>query len=125
MSTSVLPIDPRIEALQVAYIRKVVDTVQELPNVLYEVANESSGMTAVAVRMPDGMTIDTPIGDSTRWQYWVIGEVKRYEQEQGYSAHPVGMTFHDGDRPQPVRRRNLVRHPSRLHRPRDRTGLGP
>jgi Family of unknown function (DUF6298) len=89
----VLPIDPRIEALQVAYIRKVVDTVQDLPNVLYEVANESSGMTADAVRMPDGMTIDTPIGDSTRWQYWVIGEVKRYEQEQGYSAHPVGMTF--------------------------------
>ena len=31
------------QALQEAYIRKVVDTVQDLPNVLYEVANESSG----------------------------------------------------------------------------------
>src|ERR671925_1036233 len=39
----VLPLDPRVQALQEAYIRKVVDTVQDLPNVLYEVANESSG----------------------------------------------------------------------------------
>src|SRR5436305_1610894 len=39
----VLPLDPRIQALQEAYIRKVVDTVADLPNVLYEVANESCG----------------------------------------------------------------------------------
>ena len=39
----VLPLDPRVQALQEAYIRKVVDTVHDLPNVLYEVANESSG----------------------------------------------------------------------------------
>src|SRR5215207_151889 len=39
----VLPLDPRVQALQEAYIRKVIDTVQDLPNVLYEVANESSG----------------------------------------------------------------------------------
>src|SRR5215510_12475505 len=39
----VLPLDPRVQALQEAYIRKVVDTVADLPNVLYEVANESSG----------------------------------------------------------------------------------
>ena len=42
----VLPLDPRIEALQMAYIRKMIDTVHDLPNVLYEVANESSGQTA-------------------------------------------------------------------------------
>ena len=42
----VLPLDPRIQALQEAYIRKVVDTVQDLPNVLYEVANEASGEDA-------------------------------------------------------------------------------
>ena len=89
----VLPLDPRIEALQVAYIHKVVDTVQDFPNVLYEVANESSGMAADVVEMPDGSTIDTPIGDSTAWQYWVIDVIKRHEQEQGYTAHPVGMTF--------------------------------
>jgi hypothetical protein len=89
----VLPLDPRIEALQVAYIRKVVDTVHDLPNVLYEIANESSGQEAEVVEMPDGSTIDTPIGDSTEWQYWVIGVIKQYERDMGYVAHPVGMTF--------------------------------
>jgi len=39
----VLPLEPRVQAIQEAYIRKVVDTVHDLPNVLYEVANESSG----------------------------------------------------------------------------------
>jgi hypothetical protein len=39
----VLPLDQRVQALQEAYVRKVVDTVHDLPNVLYEVANESSG----------------------------------------------------------------------------------
>ena len=36
-----------VQALQEAYIRKVVDAVQDLPNVLYEVANESSGRGTV------------------------------------------------------------------------------
>ena len=31
----VLPLDPRVQALQEAYLRKVVDTVHDLPNVLY------------------------------------------------------------------------------------------
>lgn len=39
----VLPIDPRVQEIQEAYIRRVVDTVHDLPGVLYEVANESSG----------------------------------------------------------------------------------
>jgi hypothetical protein len=34
----VLPLDPRVQELQEAYIRKVVDTVHDLPNVLYEVS---------------------------------------------------------------------------------------
>jgi hypothetical protein len=89
----VLPLDPRVRELQEAYIRKVIDTVHDLPNVLFEVANESSGMAADKVEMPGGMSIDTPIGDSTEWQYWVIDTVKRYEAEQGYDPHPVGMTF--------------------------------
>jgi hypothetical protein len=71
----VLPLDSRIEALQLAYIRKMIDTVHDLPNVLYEVANESSGQAADAVMFPDGSSIDTPIGDSTQWQYWVINTV--------------------------------------------------
>ena len=32
-------------------------------------------------------------GDSTDWQYWVIDTVKRYEEEMGYQAHPIGMTM--------------------------------
>jgi Family of unknown function (DUF6298) len=70
----VLPLDPRIQALQEAYLRHTIDTVHDLPNVLYEVANESSG-------------------DSTSWQYWVIDVVRRYEQDKGYDAHPIGMTM--------------------------------
>jgi hypothetical protein len=89
----VLPLDPEVRALQEAYIRKVVDTVHDLPNVLYEVANESSGADAPSVELPDGSTIPTPVGDSTRWQYWVIDYLKRYEREQGYDRHPVGMTM--------------------------------
>ena len=79
----VLPLDERVRSLQESYIGKVIDTVQDLPNVLYEVANESSGQAAQAVVMPDGTTIDTPIGDSTEWQYWVIETIKNYERTRG------------------------------------------
>jgi hypothetical protein len=89
----VLPLDPRVQSLQEAYLRQVLDTVHDLPNVLYEVANESSGDTADVSRLPDRSSIPTPIGDSTLWQYWVIDFVKQYEQQQGYDKHPVGMTM--------------------------------
>ncbi len=89
----VLPLDPRVQTLQEAYVRRVVDTVQDLPNVLYEVANESSGANGDSVLLPDGSTIPTPIGDSTRWQYWVIDLVKQYERRMGYQPHPIGMTM--------------------------------
>jgi hypothetical protein len=61
--------------------------------VLYEVANESSGQSADSVEMPHGISIPTPIGDSTQWQYWVIDVVKRYELQMEYDAHPIGMTY--------------------------------
>jgi hypothetical protein len=89
----VLPLDPKIQALQEVYIRKVVDTLHDLPNVLYEVANEASGATADSVTFPDGSTIPTAIGDSTHWQYWVIDFVKHYERQMRYDQHPVGMTM--------------------------------
>ncbi len=89
----VLPLNHRVQAFQETYIRKVVDTVHDLPNVLYEVANESSGDTAEFVQLPDGSSIPTPVGDSTQWQYWVINFVKEYEQQMGYDKHPVGMTM--------------------------------
>jgi hypothetical protein len=89
----VLPLDSRVEALQLAYVRKVIDTVHDLPNVLYEVANESSGQNADSVLFDDGSSIDTPIGDTTEWQYWVINTVKDYERDMGYDPHPIGMTY--------------------------------
>lgn len=48
----VLPLDPGIQAIQEAYPRQVVDTVHDLPNVLYEVANESSGLDAASAELP-------------------------------------------------------------------------
>jgi len=94
----VLPLDPRVQALQEAYIRQVVDTVHDLPNVLYEVANESSGGGPVLRAMADALGLsdgsDAPEwGDSTHWQYWVIDLVKHYEHQRGYEKHPIGMTM--------------------------------
>jgi hypothetical protein len=88
-----LPLPPRIRELQEAYIRKVIDTVADLPNVLYEVANEASGMTGDEITFPDGSSWPGLIGDSTEWQYWVIDFVRGYERERGYAVHPIGMTM--------------------------------
>ena len=91
----VLPLSPRVQALQEAYIRKVVDTVQDLPNVLYEVANESSGGGTVDKSFAEmlGFSEVPEWGDSTEWQHWVIDVVKRYERQMGYNRHPIGMTM--------------------------------
>jgi hypothetical protein len=91
----VLPLDPRVQALQEAYIHKVIDSVHDLPNVLWEVANESSGGGSVDQTFAEMLGLDEPpdMGNSTEWQYWVIDVVKRYEQEKGYDTHPIGMTM--------------------------------
>src|SRR5918995_1135580 len=92
----VLPLDASVKALQEAYVRKVVDTVHDLPGVLYEVANESSG--GGSVDDPEflgaiGLSEPPDWGDSTQWQYWVIDFLKHYESQMGYARHPVGMTM--------------------------------
>jgi hypothetical protein len=91
----VLPLDTRVQALQEAYIHKVIDSVHDLPNVLWEVVNESSGGGSVDKSFAEMLGLGEPpeMGDSTEWQYWVIGVVKRYEQEKGYDRHPIGMTM--------------------------------
>lgn len=91
----VLPLDPRVQELQEKYIHKVIDTLHDLPNVLWEVANESSGGGTVDQNFAQmmGFSEVPDWGDSTEWQYWVIDVVKRYEQEQGYDPHPIGMTM--------------------------------
>ncbi len=63
----------RVLALQEAYLRHVVDTVNDLDNVLYEVCNEAAG-------------------SSTPWQYHVIDYIHEYEASKP-KQHPVGMTF--------------------------------
>ena len=91
----VLPLDDAVRRFQEAYIRKVIDTLQDLPNVLWEVANESSGGGTVDPEMAQmlGQSGTADWGDSTEWQYWVIDTVKQSEEERGYAHHPIGMTM--------------------------------
>ena len=91
----VLPLPEPIQKLQEAYIQKVLDTVHDLPNVLYEVSNESSGGGKVGQEFADILQLpELPEwGDSTEWQYWVINFVKQYEKEKGYDHRPMGMTM--------------------------------
>ena len=61
-----------VTALQEGYVRKVIDTVNDLDNVLYEISNEDHS-------------------DSTDWQYHFIDFIVNYEKTKP-KQHPVGMT---------------------------------
>ena len=61
-----------ITAVQEAYVRMIIDTVNDLDNVLYEIANESGPY-------------------STEWQYHMIDLVKKYELRKP-KQHLVGMS---------------------------------
>lgn len=87
------PLPAAVRRVQDDYVRKVVDTVHDLPNVLYEVANESSGATAEQLGASDGLPCPVPIGDSTTWQYRIITLLKEHERRHGYEPRPVGMTM--------------------------------
>ena len=63
---------PEVTRIQEAYVRKVLDTVDDLDNVLYEISNESNP-------------------DSQPWQYHLINYIKAYEAARA-TPHPVGMT---------------------------------
>ncbi len=64
---------PAVTRLQETYVRKVIDTVGDLDNVLYEISNESGAY-------------------STEWQYHLIRFIKEYEKNKP-KQHAVGMTF--------------------------------
>ncbi len=70
--------DPTVVALEEAYVAKVVDTVQDLDNVLYEISNESDKQ-------------------SRDWEYEMIRFVHTTEKARA-KQHPVGVTvaFPDG-----------------------------
>jgi uncharacterized protein YjdB len=61
-----------ITALQEAYVRKVIDAVGDLDNVLYEISNESDA-------------------SSRDWQYHMIQVIRAYEATKP-KQHPVGIT---------------------------------
>lgn len=91
----VLPLDKSVQKLQEAYMKKVLDTLHDLPNVLYEVSNESSGGGKVGQEFADALNLSElpEWGDSTEWQYWVIDFVKQYEAGKDYEHRPMGMTM--------------------------------
>lgn len=68
-------VNGQVTALQEAYVRKVIDTVNDLDNVLYEISNESAGNAAV-----------------TAWQYHMVDYIHAYEATKP-QKHPVGMTW--------------------------------
>jgi Putative collagen-binding domain of a collagenase len=68
---------PAITRIQEAYVRKVVDTVNDLDNVLYEIANESALLASTS--------------GSPEWQYHMLGYLKAYEATKP-RQHPVGIT---------------------------------
>jgi len=61
-----------LTAIQEAYVRRVIDAVNDLDNVLYEISNESHS-------------------GSNQWQYHMINFIKAYESGLP-KQHPVGMT---------------------------------
>ena len=63
---------PTVTAIQESYIRQVIDTINDLDNVLYEISNESHP-------------------GSKDWQYQMIDYIKSYEADKP-KQHPVGMT---------------------------------
>jgi hypothetical protein len=49
---------PEVVKLQEAYVRKVIDTLNDLGNVIWEISNESNGQ-------------------SQNWQYYLISDIKQ------------------------------------------------
>ncbi len=68
--------NPEVNRLQAAYIRNVVDALNDLDNVLYEVINE---------------------GGEKEWNWWVIQTIHDYQRTKP-QQHPVGNTGHGAER---------------------------
>lgn len=81
---------PAVTEIQKNYVRKVIDTVNEFDNIMYEISNESDMIT-------------------TEWQYYFINYIHEYEKKKP-KQHPVGMTFQYG--PQKGTNENLFKSPA-------------
>jgi hypothetical protein len=79
-STNIMP-------YQDAYVKKVVDTLHDLQNVIYEVSEEAPYDSGDPTKKgPDGRT----------WTEHMINLVRTYETAQGYTPHPVGYGAYQG-----------------------------
>jgi hypothetical protein len=67
--------NPEVRKYQAAYIKKVIDYVWDLDNVLYEVINE---------------------GGNLDWDRFVMNTIKEYETTKG-TSHPIGLTGHGAE----------------------------
>lgn len=67
--------DPLVRKYQEAYIKKIIDYVWDLDNVLYEVINE---------------------GGEPEWNKFVLKTIREYEKTKG-KIHPVGFTGHGSE----------------------------
>lgn len=76
LSGEVHRLDPALNAIQAVYIRKVVDTVNDLENVLYEVINE---------------------GGEKEWDWWVVKTIQEHQRGKP-RRHPVGITGHGAEK---------------------------
>ncbi len=65
--------DPAITKMQEAYVRKVVDTVGDLDNVIYEISNECHG-------------------ESLQWHYHMVDLIQRYEKTKP-KQHLIWISF--------------------------------
>ncbi len=70
----------RIFEYQKSYIRKMVDTVNQFDNVLYEICNEDPGIRGWAPK-------------HIEWQYEVLNYLNSYQSSKP-KQHPVGLTTH-------------------------------
>ncbi len=68
-------------ALQKAYVHKILDTLANEPNVLYEVANEPAPNPDLSV--------------SFTWQEAIVTEVHAYEAAHAYMIHPIAEELND------------------------------
>jgi hypothetical protein len=75
--TQLIPLPVGVDAIQKAYVRKVIDTLSDLENVLFEISNESEYR-------------------SLAWQSQLINYIKDYQSERvdgiRRKQHPVGIT---------------------------------
>jgi hypothetical protein len=81
--------NPKITNLQKAYIKKVIDTLWDQNNVLFEVANEPLAEKG-QINSVDAVK---------NWNYHLINFIHAYEQSTYGRQHPVGMSYFrtDGD----------------------------